>query len=168
MFCITHFFNYCAHFQSIEITFIHIMIARTTCTCQTLTGYHDLWLFILVYLNLCTSFTSMYKLIYIMNFNSKVYLRKFILLVWASWINNFYWDLNLNYFSAGVPDFTKDIEKITTLAHSNHSLLLSSQSLQREIEGVLPELKQSVDRLRGEVEQEMTATPTQLRTTVCC
>lgn len=36
------FFNYCAHFQSIEITFIHIMIARTTCTCQTLTGYHDL------------------------------------------------------------------------------------------------------------------------------
>lgn len=68
MFCITHLFNYCAHFQSIEITFIHIMIARTTCTCETLAGYHDLWLFILVYLNLCTSCTCMYELIYIMNF----------------------------------------------------------------------------------------------------
>lgn len=83
------------------------------------------------------------------------------------------WNLCLHllqdrFQTTGVPDFTKDIEKITTLAHSNHSLLLSSQSLQREIEGVLPELKQSVDRLRGEVEQEMSATPTQLRTTVCC
>lgn len=80
------------------------------------------------------------------------------------------WNLCLHllqdrFQTTGVPDFTKDIEKITTLAHSNHSLLLSSQSLQREIEGVLPELKQSVDRLRGEVEQEMSATPTQLRTT---
>lgn len=34
---IVHIFN-----QYIEITFIHIMIVRTTCTCQTLTGYHDL------------------------------------------------------------------------------------------------------------------------------
>jgi hypothetical protein len=68
---------------------------------------------------------------------------------------------------AGVPDFTEDIERLTTLAHKNYGLLVASQDLQREIEGVIPELKQSVDLLRTEVEQEMTNTPTLLRTTVC-
>ncbi|XP_061172217.1 uncharacterized protein LOC133181676 [Saccostrea echinata] len=79
------------------------------------------------------------------------------------------WNLCLHliqdrFQDTGVPDFTTDIENITTLAHKNHSLLVASQDLQREIEGVLPELKRSVDQLRSEVEQGLTTTPTQLRT----
>ncbi|XP_062572357.1 uncharacterized protein LOC134234321 [Saccostrea cucullata] len=87
-------------------------------------------------------------------------INKFVYLSFTLFLNL----IQDRFQDTGVPDFTTDIEKITTLAHKNHSLLVASQDLQKEIEGVLPELKRSVDQLRSEVEQGLTTTPTQLRT----